>query len=204
MRLVLSDGSIASYVTDSSGIETVVVRRHHSFDDSDPGSSGYSSPFRWYVPHTACHPETVANAPANATWVNVASSPNAYYAALLRIWAEGETFAILEHDVTCRPDVVESFDACPELWCLYQYDPVCTCGNPNCREAWRNMLGCTRFRAELMVAVPDAMASIPTDNWDWHNVCDGLGNNLRAAGFKHHWHGPPVYHHRGVQRDEVE
>lgn len=200
-RLVLPDGSIASYVTDPSGIETVIIRRPHSFDEPDPGLSGYTSPFRWYVPHTACHPETVANAPSNATWVNLAGSVNAYYAALSKWWARGETFAVLEHDVICRPDVVESFDACPELWCLYAYDPECPCGNPDCREAWRNMLGCTRFRKELMEQVPDAMSSVKPELWDWHNVCDGLGNNLRAAGFTHHWHRPNVLHHHGVQRD---
>lgn len=63
-------------------------------------------------------------------------------------------------------------------------------------EAWRNELGCTRFRAELIAAVPDAVSSIPTDGWDWHNLCDGLGGNLRRAGFSHHWHFPPVRHHR--------
>ena len=66
-------------------------------------------------------------------------------------------------------------------------------------ESWRNALGCTRYRKELIAAVPDALLSIPADNWDWHNVCDGLGNNLRAAGYSHHWHEPWVSHHREVQ-----
>lgn len=198
--LELPDGSTASYVADPSGVETVIIRPALTFDDSTV-TSGFTSPFQWYVPHTARHPQTAANAPDGATWVNVAQSPNAYYAALLKWWAQGDTFAVLEHDVECRPDVVASFDECPEPWCLYEYAPVCDCGNPDCREAWRNMLGCTRFRAELIAAVPDAVASIPTDNWDWHNVCDGLGNNLRAAGYTHHWHAPPVFHHRLVQRD---
>lgn len=64
------------------------------------------------------------------------------------------------------------------------------------------MLGCTRFRKELIEAVPDALTSIPEDNWDWHNMCDGVGNNLRAAGYTHHWHTPPVEHHCRTANEE--
>lgn len=201
--MLLPDGSVAQIVTDPSGVDTVIVRRAHTFNEAAV-SSGYTSPFRWYVPFTAKHPDTVANAPDNATWVNVAQHDHAYYAALTHWWEQGETFAVLEHDVICRPDIVESFDACPELWCTYPYVPECECGNPACREAWRNQLGCTRFRAELMTAVPAALRDAPPHLWDWHNACDGLGNSLRAAGFTHHWHLPGVDHHRGVQRDGLE
>jgi hypothetical protein len=68
-------------------------------------------------------------------------------------------------------------------------------------ENWRNELGCTRFRAELIQAVPDALEGTPLGNnglpitWDWKNLCDGLGNNLRAAGATHHWHYPAAEHH---------
>lgn len=192
--LVLPDGSIALTVVDPSGVEIVVVKRPKTFEAVPAVPLEIEAPFAFYIPHTARHPETIAGSPANATWVDVSSSNIAYYAAMSEWWANGETFMILEHDVVCRPDVIEEADACPELWCVWQYAPVCPCGNPDCREAWRNMLGCTRFRAEIMAKAPDAM-DFPADNWDWHNMCDGVGNNLRAAGFTHHWHEPPVHHH---------
>lgn len=152
---------------------------------------------QWYVPYTAVHPRTAKSAPSNAIWVDVRHSPNAYYAALSRIWLKRQTFAILEHDCVCRPDIVESFEDCPELWCTYGYHDVC---HPECQEAWRNQLGCVRFRRQLLEAVPDAMSSIPEAGWGWANLCDGLGANLRAAGYTHHWHGPPVEHHRETHK----
>ena len=136
-------------------------------------------------------------APADATWIDVSSSPIAYYAALTDIWAQGKTFAILEHDVVCRPDIVAELEQCPEPWCLFGYQDFC---HEACRDAWRNQLGCTRFRAEVMQAVPDALTAIPPAGWDWHIACNGLGDNLRAANFKHHWHGPPAGHHRETHR----
>lgn len=192
--LTLPDGSSAIFVPDPSGGEIVVVRDEQQW--ARPSDPSPPAPFRVVVPHTARHPDTTVALPANAEWVYVASSSNAYYAALSRWWADGDTFLVVEHDVVCRPDVIAEAAECPEPWCIWGYDPYC---HEECREAWRNALGCTRFRAELMVAVPDALSSVPPSGWDWHNVCDGLGNNLRAAGFTHHWHGPPVRHHRGVQ-----
>lgn len=197
--MLLSDGSTAHVVVDPSGIETVVVHKPRD-DGPDLGTSGYESPFQVYIPHTARHPLTVSTAPENATWVDVSQSDFAYYAALASWWDRGETFMVLEHDVICRPDVVAELDACPEPWCLYGYEEIC---HPGCMEAWRNALGCTRYRKELIAAVPDALMSIPPDNWDWHNVCDGLGDNLRAAGYTHHWHEPWVSHHRKVQTPEA-
>lgn len=148
----------------------------------------------WYLPYTTVRPEVAAAAPADATWVDVAASDDSYYALLLEIWQRGESFAVLEHDVICRPDVIEAFEDCPEPWCTYGYSTICC---PGCMNAWANALGCTRFRTELMQAVPDALSSVPSTGWDWRNVCDGLGNNLRAAGYTHHWHEPWV-DHRGA------
>lgn len=157
-----------------------------------PAPEPRAGTINWYLPYTAVHPRTRDSAPADTTWVDVSCSPIAYWAALGAIWARGETFALLEHDVVCRPDIIAEFEACPEPWCVFPYD-FC---HVECREAWRNMLGCTRFHAELLEAVPDAVSRIPAGARDWHNMCDGLGANLRAAGFTHHWHGPPVEHHR--------
>jgi len=96
--MLFSDGSTAEIVVDPSGIETVVVHKPRD-DGPDLGTSGYSSPFQVYIPHTARHPLTVSTAPENATWVDVSQSNVAYYAALAAWWDRGETFMVLEHDV---------------------------------------------------------------------------------------------------------
>jgi hypothetical protein len=174
-------------VTDESGNQSVVERH-----GSPPTPAPRRGEVAWYVPYTAVHPHTVAGAPEDAVWVDVGASEIAYYVALREIWARGETFALLEHDVVCRPGVIAELEECPEPWCTFGYSDICC---PGCMEAWANMLGCTRFRKELVDAVPDAMTAIPADNWDWHEMCNGLGANLRAAGFTHHWHFPAVEHH---------
>lgn len=149
----------------------------------------------WYVPFTERDYATAEAAPRDAVWVDVSEHSTEYWFMLLRLWRAGETFAILEHDVICRPDVIEAFETCPEPWCAFGYEDIC---HPECMEAWANTLGCTRFRSELIQAVPDAVSSI--EDRDWHNLCDGLGSNLRAAGFTHHWHGPWLEHTHLIQR----
>lgn len=180
--------------TDLSGNQAVRIHRGRL---APPTPAPRVGSVQWYVPYTAVHPATVAGAPVDAIWVDVSSSNVAYYAALNAIWEQGETFAVLEHDVVCRPDVIQSFEECPEPWCTYGYADIC---HPACQEAWRNQLGCVRFRKELIDAVSLAMFSIPEGNWDWHEMCNGLGDNLRAAGFTHHWHEPWVEHHRETHR----
>ena len=189
--MLLPDGSTAEFVVDPSGVRTVIVKKGRQFAPVVVAPSDVIAPFSVYVPHTVRHPEVLAAAPLNAVWVDVAQSDIAYYAALFKWWDIGATFAVLEHDVFCRPDVIDAFDACPEPWCAFPYTPFC---HRECWDAWGNMLGCTRFRSELLAAVPDAVSSIPREGWGWQNLCDGLGANLRAAGFTHHWHEPPVQH----------
>jgi len=195
------DGTVLRTVTDPSGHRTVITEiERPGFLDAPPKQTKRpaANKVAWYVPYTLVHPATVKGAPKHATWIDVSSSPVAYYGALHDIWEGGESFALLEHDVVCRPDVAKAFEECPEPWCAFGYSDIC---HPECMEAWANMLGCTRFRSELVQQVPDAVSSIPADGWDWHNVCDGLGRNLRAAGFTHHWHFPAVEHHHMGRHD---
>lgn len=147
----------------------------------------------FYVPWAERNSQVEESVPPGTQWVDVRGSDLAYYEALTEIWGKGEDFAIIEHDVVIHDLVVEEFESCPEPWCVFGYDNMC---HPECQEAWANQLGCTRFRAELMEEVPDALTSVPPGPLqDWHNVCDGLGNNLRAVGYWHHWHTPHVGHH---------
>jgi hypothetical protein len=189
----LPDGSRARLVEDGGNLTVLLPRG----EIEPPRPALLAGTTRWYVPYTAVHPRTVESAPRDAVWVDVSNSPNAYYAMLLDVWARGESFALLEHDVECRPDVIEAFETCPEPWCLYAYADIC---HRECREGWRNQLGCTRFRAEAMQLMPDALSSIPREGWDWHNLCDRIGERLRAAGLQHHWHEPAVGHHRETHR----
>ena len=143
------------------------------------------------IAYTAKHPLTIAGAPPDAEWIYVGEDFQDYWRVLASFWARGDDLTVIEHDVVCRPDVVEGFASCPEPWCLHRYSNH----DPGDSEAWRNALGCTRFRRELVRRVPAAVSSIPEQHRDWHNVCDGIGTKLRGAGFNHHWHEPSVLHH---------
>jgi hypothetical protein len=148
---------------------------------------------RVVIPYTARHLETIAGAPENAEWFDVSVDNEAYWRLLGELWLGEDDLLIVEHDIVCRPDVIEGMLTCPKPWCAHGYDNMC---HPECMEAWRNALGCTRFRREVMVAVPDAISAIPPGRFrDWHQLCDGVGNRLRAEGFTHHWHEPAVHHH---------
>jgi hypothetical protein len=196
-QLTLPGGATIRTMVMPSGNATVRVDKDGH--NEPPRPAPRRSDIAFYVPYVNVHPATVAGAPADAVWVDVSSSSDAYFGALYGWWARGETFAIIEHDIVCRPDVVQGFEDCPEPWCVYGYNDICC---PGCMEAWANELGCTRFRRELISAVPDAVSSIPTEGWDWHNLCDGLGSRLRAAGFTHHWHAPAVEHHHMGRNDQ--
>lgn len=145
--------------------------------------------------------------PDHAEWCDVSADDHAYWRLLLRLWADGEGFLVVEHDVVCRPDVIGQVEACPESWCSFGYADIC---HPGCQEAWANQLGCTRFRSELLAATPDAVSAIPPRDRGWPNLCDHIAGDklhgtpsplrsgsVRAAGFTHHWHFPPVDHLHG-------
>lgn len=160
--------------------------------------------------------EAAIAAPIGTIFVDVSASVTAYWKALNEWWTRsldtGEDIVIIEHDVICRPDVIEQFESCDCVWATFPYANIC---HPECQEAWRNQLGLTRFRAELIRACPDAVTSIPDEmsqynqlRRDYHNLCDELAGDkiagvdqptlrpmsLRAARFTHHWHFPPVEH----------
>lgn len=195
-------GAVRTITLPSGNQEVRVLEVDAGFLPNPPLPKPNLGSIQFYVPYTRVHPETVAGAPESAIWVDVSSGPFAFYGAMYSWWDRAlerhEGIATIEHDVVCRSDVVEAFENCSEPWCVFGYADIC---HVECMEGWRNELGCTRFSAELIQAVPDALSTPPLGNsghpitWDWHNMCDGLGNHLRAAGFTHHWHFPWVDHH---------
>lgn len=159
---------------------------------------------RVVVPFTVRNSAVEAAVPAGTEWADVSDGPDAYWRLMCRLWADGEAFLVVEHDVVIHRDVIPQVESCLEPICLFPYDNICHWA---CQEAWANMLGCTRFSAAVIAAVPDAVSSIPPAQRDWHNLCDSIAGNkvggmpaplrphsLRAAGFTHHWHFPAVHH----------
>lgn len=214
--MILNDGTHVRFDEDEDGVKRVVlVPPDQAVAVATVPPGDYLAPFPVYYPFTRRDPRTIAGSPKNAQWVDVSSSPFAYYAAIVSWWEQslqtGEDFAIVEHDVVCRPDIIEAFETCPRPWCSFTYADICCqdeTGWSPCMEAWRNMIGCTRFRAEMVADVPDAASSVPShcpdsctehkqrdQHWDWRVICNQVLDNLRAKGFQHHWHYPGAEHH---------
>lgn len=149
------------------------------------------------APYTAMHPQTAAALDEHAPGhVRIAVADEAdpgwdYCALLERLWANTETFTLVEHDIVITADVLPAFEACPSWWCGFLY-PV--------QVVILSALGCTRFRAELLAAEPDVMqkvAAIGGDGLpvrDWRRLDVRLGDELIRRGYRRCVHTPEVEH----------
>ena len=81
---------------------------------------------------------------------DVSEDDYAYGRLLERLWLDGETFLVVEHDIIVSSSTVQSFADCEEEWCSSPYtyfnQPVTTSGGG---------LGCTKFDKTLMMRWPE-------------------------------------------------
>ena len=110
-----------------------------------------------------------------------------YHEQLERYWQAGADWVNVEHDLVIDERVLPAFEACAEPWCVFVYELACgyTPG----------ALGCVRFRAELMAALPDAMRLAGLADTSgvvakaWYRTDVRLDLYLRHAGYRPHVHG---------------
>lgn len=99
------------------------------------------------VPYTVLTHETAMALDCEWRGMYVGTDDAAYFRLLRDLWAAGETFTIVEHDIIPSREALASLDECGADWCACPYPYV-----------WREVvagLGCTRFRAPLMERQPD-------------------------------------------------
>ena len=113
---------------------------------------------------------------------------DSYFNLLAGLWAEGERFIIIEHDVLPWPGAVEELWNCPADWCSYTYKMRGYHGDYGIHHS----LGCTKFGEGFMSEVPDMFLRF--DSTDWKH----LDAQIFHVGVKHnilpHPHRPPVIH----------
>jgi len=107
----------------------------------------------------------------------------AYGELLEGLWAKGETFLVIEHDIVIGPKTVQEFAECEEEWCSAPYtyfdQPVTTSGGG---------LGCTKFDKTLMARWPTMMRSAMElvyqghPPWHWCGCDYRIYTLLRAGG----------------------
>jgi hypothetical protein len=153
------------------------------------------------VPYTRPHEETsdAIAAAGFSPWVKrfVGGSDAAYFELLTELWAAGETFTIVEHDVIPNRDALVSLDDCSNVWCACPYPYLY--GQPHVG------LGCTRFRAELLTRHPDLMEVVagmsdrthPAKHWC--RLDAWITNTLRGRG-EHRCETHPQVEHAMAQR----
>ena len=139
-------------------------------------------------------PETVAALDASGfAWepADVSASDTSYTRLLEALWGAGEPFALVEHDIVPHPGALAELLGCPRPWCAFSYQlgSITHAG-----------LGCTRFSAGLLAAVPDAVERTWAESTGvhppgfWCALDDRLSRVLRGAGFAQHVHEPQVTH----------
>lgn len=104
------------------------------------------------VPYTnlsAATVEALADAREGFECVYVGDTDTEYFDLLRDVWAWGEDFAIVEHDVVVNPDTLQGFRDCPRLWCSAGYRYL--------RSSSYHGNGCVRYRREVMQAFPDVL-----------------------------------------------
>lgn len=123
----------------------------------------------------------------------VGGSDRDYYDLLTRLWAEGETFVIVEHDIVVHPTAIDELEQCTHEWCGFPHYYG--------RYGLTYGLGCVKFDAALMARHPDAMIRVgvmsdPTHpKRHWCRLDAWLqGTVLPHRGEVKHCHDTPVRH----------
>lgn len=159
---------------------------------------------RIVVPHTAIHP--LANAALQrlapeAERVDVSASTEAYYRLVAELWHAGDDFLLIEHDIELTEAALAQALDCPCIWSTSPYRGPGT--SYEGATVLTGSLGCTRFRAELIAAVPGALAEVGNVDdggpavplRDWRRLDARLLGVLMAHGYAPHVHAEVIHHH---------
>jgi hypothetical protein len=125
--------------------------------------------------------------------VDVSGSDEAYADLVEALWAAGQDFLLIEHDMLPDKAMVDKMDICGRWWCANPY-PV------NHQAEMIVGHGFVRYRAELLAALPDAASRAgrysgryPARHWATHD--SRLARVLTGEGFAPvHRHQPAIGH----------
>lgn len=124
--------------------------------------------------------------------VNVAASDYAYWQLYRELWASGDDFLVVEHDIAIHGAVIPALNECAGEWCAYSY-PYAIAGT-------YHGAGCVRYRASLTVRFPDLinqagrMSNTTHPPRHWCSLDAFRAHLLADAGVTMCRHEPPVRH----------
>jgi hypothetical protein len=133
--------------------------------------------------------------------VDVSRSDFAYSQLVEKVWSEGKSFLLIEHDIELTYTALKEAMECPCEWSTSPYKGSGTSFDMAGLNA--HSLGFTRFREALIAAVPDAVSRAnaiddsgsicPPGHW---KLFDGrLLSILRQEGHEPHVHSEVPHHH---------
>lgn len=125
--------------------------------------------------------------------VDVSGSDSAYWQLVAALWATGESFLLVEHDIEPTPKALRQARHCACWWSVSPYR------GPN-GDLLEGSLGFTRFRAQLLRAEPDLPHRAcgnrdGTVERNWRCLDTRLLGELWARGYRPHVHMPAVTQH---------
>lgn len=159
---------------------------------------------RVIVPFTDVHPladRALREVVPEAERVDVGGNNLAYSRLLAELWADGESFLIIEHDNEITAAALQEAISCDCPWGVNPYNGA--------GRSWEHSalidkgLGCTRFSAILLANVPDAAMKANAINdggsvcppGHWKRLDARLYGVLRDAGYRQHLHSRILHHH---------
>ena len=116
------------------------------------------------------------------------TSDDSYFQMMERLWAKGEAFTIVEHDVVVHPGAIQELANCAQPWCTFPY---------YCSVGWIiDGLGCTKFSADLIAKYPECLKEPFPDCCAHTRFYCGLdrliAHRMEQLGVKPHVHMPGV------------
>lgn len=162
-------------------------------DGCDPDATTSKPVATVVCPYTTIHPDTAAALADIAVRYVEMVDDTSYYRLLADLWAAGDTFVVVEHDIVVRPGVADELMACPEDWCGFPYRFL---------GGLHNGLGCAKFSARLLAEHPNVIADTSEEHTPthprnhWCNLDDRITRQLVRRGVAKHAHGPPVEHRK--------
>jgi hypothetical protein len=130
----------------------------------------------------------------DVVFCDVSGSDEAYWEMLHKLWAQGRTFVVVEHDVIVRAGVIDELVNCEHPWCSFQV--------PYVGRLYAG-LSCAKFTAALIARYPhalDRIAGLSDEDHPPKHWCR-IDSHLQAyvlnpGGETMHVHGPPLTHIR--------
>ena len=143
------------------------------------------------------------------------ASPDRYAEALMRWWAWPDPFLLVEHDVVCSKELLQSIWSCPELLCVGDYYwrfgllAHISCHRIGTELDWQYIPGdlewCDMVGFGVIKFTPELKRQMPWQEWlinrgGWSNLDSQFSNVLTRKRIRAHIHRPVADHRVGLQK----